>query len=128
MDNVTPSSVSQPELKQLQEQCDSLQQLVSSLMLVLIVVSSTLGIFLLRQYKFAKSELEALTPAATQLITEYTNNYAMSQDFLKKLAEYGRTHPDFGPIMTKYRLTDALAKPADGSLTGSLPVKASSKK
>jgi hypothetical protein len=96
--------------------------------LVLIVISGTLGIFLLRQYKFAKTELDALTPAATQLISDYTNNYAMTQDFLKKLAEYGRTHQDFGPIVAKYHLDDALPKPGTTSPTNSLPASATSKK
>jgi hypothetical protein len=130
MDNPSssPASAPQSELKNLQEQYASLQQLVSSLMLVLIVVSGTLGIFLLRQYRFAKSELDGLAPAATQLITDYTNNYAMTQDFLKKLAEYGRTHPEFGPIMARYRLTDALPKPDAAVATSSLPVKAAAPK
>jgi len=126
MDN--PSSPSQLELKDLQEQCNSLQQLVSSLMLVLIVISGTLGIFLLRQWRFAKSELDNLTPAATQLIAEYNSNYAMSQDFLKNLAENGRTHPDFAPIVLKYHLNDALPKQAAAPATGSLPATASSKR
>jgi hypothetical protein len=128
MDNPSSSPTSQTDLKNLQEQYDSLQQLVSSLMLVLIVVSGTLGIFLLRQYKFAKTELDALTPAATQLISDYTNNYAMTQDFLKKLAEYGRTHQDFGPIVAKYHLDDALPKPGTTPPTNSLPASGTSKK
>jgi len=128
MDNVSPSPTSQSDLKGLHEQYESLQQLVSSLMLVLIVISGTLGIFLLRQYKFAKAELDAITPAATQLISDYTNNYAMTQDFLKKLAEYGRTHQDFGPIVAKYHLDDALPKPGTTPSTNSLPASAGSKK
>jgi len=128
MDNLSPSPASQSDLKNLQEQYDSLQQLVSSLMLVLIVISGTLGIFLLRQYKFAKIELDGLTPAATQLISDYTNNYAMTQDFLKKLAEYGRAHQDFAPIIAKYHLDDALPKPGTTPPTNSLPASATSKK
>src|SRR5215475_3019099 len=117
MDNPSSSSPAQSDLRQLQEQYNSLQQLVSSLMMVLIVISGTLGIFLWRQYRFVKSEYDVLAPAATQLIADYTNNYAMSQEFLKKLAEYGRTHPDFAPIIDKYRLNDALSKPGPASVT-----------
>jgi len=128
MENPSSSSSSPSELKQLQQQYDSLQQLVSSLMLVLIVISGTLSIFLLRQYKFVKSDLDGITPAATQLMTEYTNSYAISQDFARKLAEYGRTHPDFTPIMNKYRLADALAKPSTEAVTSSLPASVTLKK
>jgi hypothetical protein len=128
MDNPSPSSPGQPDLKQLQEQYHSLQQLVSSLMLVLIVISGTLSIYLWRQYRFVKSEYDVLAPAATQLIADYTNNYAMSQEFLKKLAEYGRTHPEFAPIIARYRLNEALPKPNSASVTSSLPPTATSKK
>lgn len=127
MDNPSPTSSTQSELRQLQEQYNSLQQLVSSLMLVLIVISGTLSIFLLRQYRFAKSEYDAIEPAATQVIAEVTNNYAMSQELVRKLAEFGRTHPDFAPIIAKYRLNDALPKPG-AALTNSLPATATSKK
>jgi hypothetical protein len=128
MDNIPTPASTQPELKDLQAQCDHLQQLVSSLLLILIVVSGTLTIFLMRQWRFVKSELDATIPAANQLITEYTNNYAMTQDFVKKLAEYGRTHTDFAPIMTKYHLNDALPKAGNSSVTSSLPTATSSKK
>src|SRR5579864_5108985 len=98
MENSPASSSPEPDLKDLQAQCENLQQIVSSLLLVLIVVSATLSIFLLRQWRFVKSEVEGLTPQAVQLMTEHTNTYAMTQAFIRKVAEYGRTHPDFGPI------------------------------
>jgi cell division protein FtsL len=121
MDNTPIPAASQPELKDLQAQCDYLQQLVSSLLLILIVVSGTLTIFLMRQWRFVKSELDVTIPAANQLMMEYTNTYAMTQDFVKKLAEYGRTHTDFAPIMNKYHLNDTLPKAGNSSVTSSLP-------
>ena len=114
------------ELSSLRAQCESLQQLVSSLLLILIVVSGTLSIFLLRQWRFIKAELDTVRPAAIQLQTDYTNNYAFTQDFIRKVAEYGRTHPDFSPIVLKYRLNDFLAKPGSAPVTSSLPTSASS--
>jgi hypothetical protein len=128
MDNLPSSSPSQPELKDLQEQCNSLQQLVSSLLLVLIVISGTLSVFLLRQWRFVKTETDALTPQAAELIKEHTNNYAMTQDFVRKVAEYGRTHPDFAPIVAKYRLNESLPKPGTAPLTSSLPAAVMNKK
>ena len=128
MENSPVSSSSQPDLKDLQAQCENLQQIVSSLLLVLIVVSATLSIYLLRQWRFVKAEVEGVTPQAVQMITEHTNSYAMTQDFVRKVAEYGRTHPDFAPIMDKYRLKESLPKPGTGSVTSSLPASATSKK
>ena len=128
MENSPVSSSPQPDLKDLQAQCENLQQIVSSLLLVLIVVSATLSIYLLRQWRFVKGEVEGLTPQAVQMITEHTNSYAMTQDFVRKVAEYGRTHPDFGPIMDKYRLKESLPKPGTSSVTSSLPATATNEK
>lgn len=128
MDDLPNPTSSQPELSELRDQYHHLQQLVSSLLLVLIVISGTLTIFLLRQWRFVKAELDVVTPQAVQLLTEHTNNYAMTQDFVKKLAEYGRAHPDFSPIINKYHLNDLLSKPGTGSITSSLPASAAPKK
>lgn len=128
MDDLTTPTPSPAELNELRAQCRSLQQLVSSLLLVLIVISGTLTIFLLRQWRFSKAELEAIAPTAAAMITEYTNSYPMTQDFVKKLAEYGRTHPDFAPIAARYHLNDTVPKPGTGSVTSSLPASVSSKK
>jgi hypothetical protein len=128
MDNLDHPTPAQPELGDLQAQCDSLQQLVSSLLLVLIVISGTLSIFLLRQWRFVKADLDERTPQAAQMLMEHTNNFAVTQDFVKKVAEYGRTHPDFGPIVAKYHLNDMLVKPGTASITSSLPAAVPGKK
>jgi hypothetical protein len=128
MDNLPNPAPSQSELSELQTQYNHLQQLVASLLLVVLVISGTLTIYLLRQWRFVQGELDAVAPQATQLLSEHTNNYAMMQDFVKKLAEYGRTHTDFEPIAKKYHLNDLLPKPGTASITSSLPVSATSKK
>jgi hypothetical protein len=128
MDNIPNPTGSQPELKELRDNCAYLQQLVSSLLLIIIVISGTLSVFLLRQWRFVRSELTAAEPAAMQLLTEYTNNRAGVEDFVKKLAEYGRGHPDFAPITDKYRLNDYLPKPGSAPVISSLPGAPSSKK
>jgi hypothetical protein len=80
--------------------------------LVLLLVSGTLTIFLGRQWRFTKSEIDMLSPQANQILTEYNRNLPMMQDFVKKLNEYAKTHPDFAPIAAKYRLEEVLGKPA----------------
>jgi len=121
MDNPPNPASSESEASELRAQYHQLQQLVSSILLVLIVISGTLTVFLLRQWRFVKTELDAVTPQAAQLLTNYSNNFALSQDFAKKLAEYGRTHPDFSPIVNRYRLDALLPKPGAASITSSLP-------
>lgn len=127
MENL-PSPSCEAELNELRTQCHQLQQLLSSLLLVLIIVSATLSVFLNRQYRFVKSELDSIAPQAAQLWREHTNNFAATQDFAKKLAEYGRTHPDFAPIVDKYRLNDLLVKPGMAPITSSLPSSSTNKK
>lgn len=128
MDNPPASASPDPALNELRAQCDSLQQTVSSLLLVLIVISGTLTIFLMRQWRFVKSELDGILPAATQMVSDYTNSYAMTQNFLKQLAEYGQTHPDFGPVIAKYRLNEILPRAGASPATNSLPIPGTSKK
>lgn len=128
MDNPPNPATSQSELSDLRAQYQQLQQLVSSILLVLIVISGTLTVFLLRQWRFVKTELDAVTPQAAQVLLNYSNNFAVSQDFAKKLAEYGRAHPDFTPIVNRYRLDALLPKPGAESITSSLPASVPSHK
>src|SRR5437016_5538937 len=97
MDVPTPEPAPSSQMD-LQAQYNRLQQLVSSLLLVMIVISGTLSIFLWRQYRFVKAELNALAPQAAQLSIEQTNYTAVALDLGRKLAEYGRIHQDFAPI------------------------------
>ena len=128
MENSPVPAPAQPELKELQVRCDQLQQLVSSLLLILIVISGTLSVFLWRQYRLAKADVAATQSAVAPLLMEYTNNRVGVEDFIRKLAEYGRTHPDFAPIFTRYHLGDYQAKPGAASVTSSLPPSAVSNK
>jgi hypothetical protein len=122
MENVPAANPPTSELKELQARFDQLQQLVSSLLLILIVVSGTLSVFLRRQWQSTQADLNAMQVAAAPLLAEYTNNHPGVEDFVRKLAEYGRTHPDFAPIVTRYRLDAYLASPASASITNALPV------
>jgi hypothetical protein len=111
MDNPEIKPSLQPQLSELQAQCDALRQLVLSLLVVLLLVSGTLTIFLARQWRFTKSQIELMSPQANQILTEFNKNLPMMQDFIRKLNDYGKTHADFAPIVAKYHLTEALGKP-----------------
>jgi hypothetical protein len=93
----------QPVSSDLQAQVDSLRHLVISVLVLVIVVSGTFNLYLLRQVKYARVDLAGVRPQATQMIAEYNRvNAPLMQDFLKKITDYGKTHPDFAPILTKY--------------------------
>jgi hypothetical protein len=127
MDNLENQAPPQSQLTALQEQYESLRQLVSALLLVLLLVSGTLTIFLGRQWRFSKSEIDLLSPQAGQILTEFNRNLPMMQDFIRKLNEYAKTHPDFAPIVAKYHLTEVLGKPSTPSATNGSPSAAPAK-
>jgi len=114
----TPAPAVEPATDDLQSQIASLRSLVNSMLVLLIIVSGTLNIFFWRQYKTSKTDLNALSQQAPAMIAEYNSKQGPIMDeFIKKITEYGRSHPDFAPIMTKYGLNQL--KPATNALPGS---------
>ncbi len=117
-ENTTPIS---SELEELKAQYEDLRHLVVSGLVLVLIISGAFNLFLLRQWKFAKSDLAAVQPQATQIINAYVKESAGMQDFVRKLAEYGRSHPDFAPISAKYRLNDILSRTSSAPVTAAPP-------
>lgn len=116
MDNLDNTKPTQPGVDDLQAQFDALRHLVVSILILVIVMSGTLNIYLLRQWRSVSKDLAGVRPQAAQMIADYQKvTGPLMTDFVKKLTEYGRTHPDFAPVLAKYNI-----KPA-GS-TGAAPV------
>ena len=107
LDNRTP----QNDASGLQAKCDSLQHLVVSILILVVVMSGTLNIYLLRQWVWTKRDLSGIRPQASQTIEDYKKQSVLITEFVKKIIDYGHTHPDFAPILTKYNLK-ATAAPA----------------
>ena len=108
MDNLDNTSPIQPDANDLQAQCDALRHLVVSILILVIVISGTFNIYLLRQWRSVSKDLAGIRPQATQMIAEYQKVSApVMNDFVKKITDYGRTHPDFAPVLTKYGLKPA---------------------
>ncbi len=109
MDNnelpLNSAPASQPGAGDLQAQIDSLRSLVNTMLILLIVVSGTLNIYFWRQFRSSKADLNTISQTALPAINEYTSKGGPAIDeFLRKVVDYGKTHPDFAPIMTKYQL------------------------
>jgi hypothetical protein len=100
-----------PEADDVNQQCVSLQRQMTTLLLAVVIVSGTLTVFLWRQARYARHDLDAIKPTAAQIIQEFNQKQAGLQTFVSKVAEYGRTHPDFAPIMNKYKLTSITSAP-----------------
>lgn len=105
----------------LEARVESLQNLVVSVLILGIVISGTLNIFLLRQWRFSKADLANIGPRAAQVISEYQKGDGPKMDeFLKKITDFGRTHPDFVPVLAKYGIKPASA-PATGPTSTATP-------
>ena len=108
MDNLDTKTAVQTDSNDLQAQYDSLRHLVVSILILVVVISGTLNIYLLRQWRSTSKDLAGIRPQATQMISEYQKvSGPLMQDFVKKLTEYGRTNPEFAPLLAKYGLKPA---------------------
>jgi hypothetical protein len=117
MDNLDNAATSQTEVSQLREQYESLRHLVTSMLVLVVVLSGTFSIFMWRQWKTNREDLNNFRPGATQLIADYNKVTApIIADFVKKLKDYYKGHPDFDWVAKKYSLsqtpTGAPASPA----------------
>jgi hypothetical protein len=110
MDEVELKTSAPAELSQFQAKLDALNHLVISVLILLVVVSGTLTIYLLRQWSSTRKDLAAFRPMAAQVIGQYNNNRewnARMDGFVSKLTDYGRAHPNFVPILMKYGINPA---------------------
>src|SRR5664280_414994 len=122
MNEIQSKTPDSPETSELQNRCASLDRRLSFLLLVVFVISGTLTVFIGVQSRRLGRDLTASLPQATEIMNKAKPETPVISAFMSKLAEYGRTHPEFAPITAKYRLTTnapaAGAPPAAGSTTG----------
>jgi hypothetical protein len=105
MDTLEKHAVDPSELQELRAQCQSLQQLVSALLVLVLIVSGALDIYLLRQWRMAHAELQRRGPYVAKMVAEYNQVSAPAiSDFVKRLVDYEKTHPDFTQILLRYNL------------------------
>jgi len=122
MDNLDNKTPVQPAANDVQVQFDELRHLIVSVLVLVIVISGTLNIYLLRQWRSTSKDLAAVRPQAAQMIAEYQKvSGPLMNEFIKKITEYGRSHPDFTPVLAKYNIRPAGATGAAPSAPTSLP-------
>jgi hypothetical protein len=119
MDNPDIKSPEMVDESQWQAQLESLNHLVTSVLILLVIVSGTLSVYLLRQWQMARKDLAAIQPGALQIIADYNKERAPRMDaFIDKLKDYGRTHSDFVPILIRYGIVSN-APAVGGAVPGS---------
>ena len=118
MDNLENASSPQAELSELRAQFESLRQLVTSLLVLLLVISGTLNYYFWRQFRIDQGALESERPQITQMVAEFNKGQGIAIDnFLASLREFEKKNPDFSPILARYGI-----RPAAG--TGAPPATA----
>ena len=106
MDHAPLSSTGRSEIDQLRADNNALHSMLIGLLLVLIVVSGTVFVFLLRQAHYAKQDLNMIGPSYTNARLQYDRSRAIIDDAVKKLQDFGRTNADFVPVLAKYNLLE----------------------
>jgi hypothetical protein len=72
---------------------------------MLVILSGSLFVFFLRETSLARRQIAELS----QVVAEYQKTAApVMEEFRTKLLAYTKTHPDFGPIFSKYFGTNSL--------------------
>jgi hypothetical protein len=90
---------SQPALTELQAEVEALKKLVSVVVVLLILVSFSVDVYMMRQVTTVNRELAG----AQNVIDDFNKRVAPAAgEFWTKLNEYGRSHPDFAPVLAKY--------------------------
>ena len=82
-------------------------------LLLLVVLSCVLGLYLLRQSANLRIDMATFRPQAEQVIAESEKRDQALREMMARLAEYAKSHPDFAPVLAKYR--SAQAEESDGS-------------
>jgi len=78
-----------------------LERQVTILLIALILVSGTLGVFFYRQASNLNKDYEMVAPQARQVIEVYTKNQPAIQRLLTSLVQYSQTHKDIVPLLER---------------------------
>ena len=92
------------ELVEITEKCALLERRTAMLQIALILVSLSLAFFVGVQVRRAGRDLEAVRPQLAQFEEANKKQDPVLQTLAQKLVEFGRSHPDFTPIVMKYGL------------------------
>lgn len=91
---------------------ECVQRQLNILLIAVVILSATFSVFLWRQTRYLRRDLEGLKPLAGPVIQRYNQEKPTVDAFVAKVAEYARSHPDFAPIAKKYQLQNITNVPA----------------
>lgn len=86
------------------DQNESLQLQLTLQLLALVLMAATLAFYFYVQQHRSRFDLKVIKPPAMQIIADFERSQPNVNAFVAKLSDYGKTHPDFAPIMQKYAI------------------------
>ena len=91
---------------------EGMQRQLNLLLIAVVILSGTFSVFLWRQTRYLRRDLEGLKAQGGPAIQRYNQEKPTVDAFVAKVAEYARSHPDFAPIAKKYQLHSITNVPA----------------
>ena len=111
------------DMQEMQARYLWLRKQIVTILVLLIIISGTLNIYLLRQSRYASNDLKMIRSQAARIIPRYTKVRGPAMDnMVSKLTDYAKTHPDFAPILAKYGVNVTSNAPAPAGPASTSPV------
>jgi hypothetical protein len=110
MDNLNSNTPSQTGATDMQAQYEALRHLVVSILILVVVISGTLNIYLLRQWRSTSKDLGSIRPQFEMMIAKYNQETRpLMSDFVEKCKVYARSpgHADFALLLARHNIKAA---------------------
>jgi hypothetical protein len=119
----TPAPTSSSEVAELKQLCADLCWQTHTLRLALLVVATSVCAFFWLEGRRNGQALKAIRPQAAQVIEASKVQDPAANKFIGQLLEFGKAHPDFAPVLTKYGIREnAVPAPAATPVAAPVPV------
>ncbi len=112
--DLNPTFPASSELAELKEQCAHLRAQTHNLRIAQLIVALAVAGFFWVEARRNGQALETMRPQAAQVADVTKKQTPAINDFVNRLAEFGRTHPDFVPVLTKYGIPTTPAPAVPG--------------
>ena len=91
------------ELAELKEQCNQLRAQTQTLRIALLIVALAVAGFFWLEARRNSQALVTMRPQAAQIAEVTQKQLPAITNFLHQMSAFGRTHPDFAPVITKHQ-------------------------
>jgi hypothetical protein len=93
------------DTKELRAQQNVLRKLLIAMLVAMLITSGSLAVFLIPQVIFVGKDLETTRPQVNKLVADYQQfEEPQIKNFIGALVNFSRQHPDFTPILAKYKI------------------------